>query len=168
VLTGHRFPRRNRLGSSCSWRILVSGYGLAVIGLQFAVVEQGLGQKRVTVRSSRFTVHSGWARLVRGMSWFLALQSDRTYRTYMDRVANCKRRGGRDELPLVRCSGDYRDGCPGEPKALPFLRSPSELARAPRTSRSSSLPMLTRDDLQSFRCNLKLDRCGAGYIAVQL
>jgi hypothetical protein len=202
VLTGHRFPRRNRLGSSCSWRILVSGYGLAVIGLQFAVVEQGLGQKRVTVRSSRFTVHSGWARLVRGMSWFLALQSDRTYmtyRTYMNRGANCKRRGGRDELPLVRCSGDYRDGCPGEPKALPppiriarhhqsrrphhsrtrtttstttstkdDCRALSNLARAPRTSRSSSLPMLARDDLQSFRCNLKVDRCGAGNIAVQL
>jgi hypothetical protein len=66
------------------------------------------------------------------MLWFLALQSDgtyMTYRTYMDRGANCKRHAG-DEFPLV--------------------------------------PMLGGDDLQPSRCNLKLDRRGAGYIAVQL
>ena len=117
-----------------------------------------------------------------------------TYRTYMDGGANCKRRTGRDELALVRCSGDYRDGCQGEPEALSApigtarhhqsrrphrsrtrttstkddCRALSNLARVPRTSRSSSLPILAGDDLQPPQCNLKLDRRGAGYITVQL
>lgn len=174
VLTGNRFPRRNRLGSSCSSRMLVSGYGFAVGS--WRLDSRAWARNGAWFAVGRFAV-CGLALVVRGMSWFLALPSDgtyMTYRTYMDREANCKRHAGGTSSCSSRYSGDCRDGCQGEPKALPRpirtardhhsrtrtttstkddCRALSNLARAPRTSGSSSLPMLGGDDLQPSRCN---------------
>jgi hypothetical protein len=52
-----------------------------------------------------------------------------------------------------------------------FVNSKRRTADAQQTARNSQLVTLqlsTRDDLQFFRGNLKLDRGEAGYIAVQL
>ena len=52
-----------------------------------------------------------------------------------------------------------------------FVNSKRRTADAQQTARNSQLVTLqlsTRDDLQFFRGNLKLDRGGTGYIAVQL
>ncbi len=87
------------------------------------------------VRSLRFAV-CGLALVVSGMLWFLALQSDGTYMTYMT----------------------YMD----------LYGAGSELQTACRWDELPLVPILGGDDLQPSRCNLKLDRRGAGYIAVQL
>jgi hypothetical protein len=52
-----------------------------------------------------------------------------------------------------------------------FVNSKRRTADAQQTTRNSQLVTLqlsTRDDLQFFRGNLKLNRGGTGYIAVQL